>query len=79
MRSELRTFFDHSRHRLWVRDLDATLDVLAFNGEERLSEPFTYTVEFTSSEHDIALEQILGQDARFSLHAAPKSSFVFPG
>ncbi|MGH8417327.1 MAG: type VI secretion system Vgr family protein, partial [Pseudomonas sp.] len=42
-------------------------------------EPFTYTVEFTSSEHDIALEQILGQDARFSLHAAPKSSFVFPG
>ena len=80
MPNELRTFFDHSRHTLWVRDLDAALDVLAFKGEERLSEPFSYTIEFTSSAHDIAVEKMLGQDARFSLYAAPKASpFVFPG
>ncbi|MBB4821921.1 hypothetical protein HNP29_005334, partial [Pseudomonas alcaligenes] len=30
MLAELRPFFDHSRHRLRVRDLDAVLDVLAF-------------------------------------------------
>jgi type VI secretion system secreted protein VgrG len=72
MLNELRAFFDHSRHKLRVRGLDATLDVLAFEGEERLSQPFHYTVEFTSTEHDLAPQQLLGQDARFSLHGAPQ-------
>jgi uncharacterized protein involved in type VI secretion and phage assembly len=49
MPNELPTFFDHSRHRLWVRDLDAALDVLAFSGEERLSEPFCYTIGICTS------------------------------
>lgn len=66
-----RIFFDHSRHKLQVRDLKATLDVLAFEGQERLSEPFLYTIEFTSSDLDLGAQQLLGQDARFSLHAPP--------
>ncbi|RON09957.1 hypothetical protein BK659_08595 [Pseudomonas brassicacearum] len=79
MLNELRTFFDHSRHKLWVRNLQAHLDVLAFEGEERLSQPFTYRVEFTSTEHDLAAEQLLGQDACFSLHApAKKATFLDP-
>ncbi|WP_460141400.1 type VI secretion system Vgr family protein [Pseudomonas sp. S2_E01] len=65
------TFFDHSRHELWVRDLEPTLDVLAFHGEERLSQPFCYHIEFTSAEQDLAAQQLLGQDAGFSLHAIP--------
>jgi type VI secretion system secreted protein VgrG len=65
-------FFDHSRHKLKVRGVDARLDVLVFEGEERLSEPFTYRVEFTSTAHDISAQQMLGQDARFSLHAPAK-------
>ncbi|MFJ3483677.1 type VI secretion system Vgr family protein [Pseudomonas sp. NPDC090202] len=80
MLSQLLTFFDHSRHKLWVRDLDAPLDVLTFTGQECLSQPFGYTIEFTSSVQDIVVEQILGQPARFSLYAKPKPPpFVFPG
>ncbi|WP_162634825.1 hypothetical protein [Pseudomonas putida] len=39
MLNSLPIFFDHSRHKLWVRNLDAHLDVLAFKGEEHLSQP----------------------------------------
>ncbi|CAK9889248.1 MULTISPECIES: type VI secretion system Vgr family protein [Pseudomonas] len=73
---ELRTFFDHSRHKLEVRGVEAGLDVLAFHGEEHLSQPFSYSVEFTSSEQDIAVEQMLGQDASFSLQAPPQKAFL---
>lgn len=80
MLNELRTFFDHSRHKLWVRNVDVALDVLAFKGEEGLSRPFKYTVEFTSTDQDVAAEQMLGQDARFSLHTAPhKLPLALPG
>jgi type VI secretion system secreted protein VgrG len=67
-----RVLFDHSRHTLSVRNIEARLDVLAFEGREHLSQPFTYRVEFTSTERDLAAETLLGQDARFSLHAAPQ-------
>ena len=74
-----RTFFDHSRHKLWVREVDAPLDVLAFHGEEHLSQPFSYYIEFTSSQLDIDAELMLGQPASFSLHAVPEkvSSLIF--
>jgi type VI secretion system secreted protein VgrG len=42
MPNPLRTFFDHSRHKLRVRSVDALFDVLAFQGEEHLSQPFNY-------------------------------------
>ncbi|WCD80238.1 type VI secretion system Vgr family protein [Pseudomonas sp. TUM22785] len=71
MLAEIRTFFDHSRHRLRVRDLDAVLDVLAFRGEEALSEPFAYRVEFTSTQPDLPAERLLGQGASFSLLPPP--------
>ncbi|MFK7702294.1 type VI secretion system Vgr family protein [Pseudomonas caspiana] len=71
MLNTLTTFFDHSRHKLSVAELAASLDVLTFVGEESLSQPFKYTVEFTCVEQDIAAEQILGRYATFSLHAAP--------
>ena len=68
----MQAFFDHSRHTLSVHNIEARLDVLAFEGHEHLSQPFTYRVEFTSTERDLAAETLLGQDARFSLHAAPQ-------
>jgi type VI secretion system secreted protein VgrG len=67
-----RVLFDHGRHTLSVRNIEARLDVLAFEGHEHLSQPFTYRVEFTSTERDLAAETLLGQDARFSLHATPQ-------
>ncbi|KPN90927.1 type VI secretion system Vgr family protein [Pseudomonas nunensis] len=72
MLNGLQTFFDHSRHTLGVRNVDARLDVLAFEGEERLSKPFIYRVEFTCTERDLPADNLLGQDASFSLHAAPQ-------
>jgi Rhs element Vgr protein len=71
MLDPLRTFFDHSRHTLVVRGLEATLDVLAFDGEEQLSQPFKYRIEFTSSNHDIIASDMLRREADFSLHSAP--------
>jgi type VI secretion system secreted protein VgrG len=72
MLNPLRSFYDHSRHTLSVRDVEARLDVLAFEGQEHLSQPFTYRIEFTSTERDLAAETLLGQAARFSLHAPPQ-------
>ncbi|MDN6859215.1 type VI secretion system tip protein VgrG [Pseudomonas sp. CAN2814] len=65
-------FFDHSRHSLKVRDVDAPLDVLAFAGEEALSQPFTYRIEFTSTDRDLDANAFLCKDASFSLRAAPE-------
>ncbi|EJN27386.1 Rhs element Vgr protein [Pseudomonas sp. GM78] len=76
MSTQSRIFFNHSHHKLWVRDLATHLDVLAFHGEERLSQPFTYHVEFTSTEQDLAAEHLLGKDASFSLYAAKQPPVI---
>ncbi len=62
---------DHNRHKLRVSEIKATLDVLTFTGEERLSQPFKYTIEFTCTEQDLAPAQILGRKAWFSLYGPP--------
>ncbi|KAI2669030.1 type VI secretion system Vgr family protein, partial [Pseudomonas sp. TNT3] len=76
MLDSLPTFFDHSRHKLEVRRVDLPLDVLAFHGEERLSQPFTYLIEFTSTQLDIGAEQLLNKYAQFSLFAAVPPLFI---
>ncbi|RFD28647.1 type IV secretion protein Rhs, partial [Pseudomonas sp. GL93] len=63
MLNELRTFFDHSRHKLTVRNVAAVLDVLAFKGHEGLSQPFNYRVEFTCIDGDLSADTLLGKDA----------------
>ncbi|VVQ21008.1 hypothetical protein PS938_04992 [Pseudomonas fluorescens] len=73
MLNELRTFFDHSRHKLKVREVDALLDVLAFEGVESLSQPFNYRVEFTCTDGDIGAEKMLGRSASFSLYGSPQN------
>ncbi|WP_236173468.1 type VI secretion system Vgr family protein, partial [Pseudomonas pseudonitroreducens] len=73
MLTEVRNFFDHSRHTVTVDGQGALLDVLAFSGTEALSETFCYAIEVTSPNLDIAAETMLGKDASFSLHAAPPS------
>ncbi|WP_207882870.1 type VI secretion system Vgr family protein [Pseudomonas sp. 30_B] len=65
--------FDHRRHKLFIRDLAAPVDTLSFEGEETLSEPFTYRITFTSTDRDIPAAQVLLKEARFSLHPAPAS------
>ncbi|NIF25134.1 type VI secretion system tip protein VgrG [Pantoea sp. Tr-811] len=58
----------HNRYKLEVDEFKtAELDVLSFKGEECLSQPFKYTVAFTSPAQDIDATQILGKDASFYL------------
>ncbi|WP_118988184.1 type VI secretion system Vgr family protein, partial [Photorhabdus sp. CRCIA-P01] len=59
--------FDHSRYKLNVRKNTAPLDVVAFSGQEFLSRPFRYAVEFTSPVKDIEPARMLMRDAAFTL------------
>ncbi|HCQ8477889.1 TPA: type VI secretion system tip protein VgrG, partial [Klebsiella michiganensis] len=67
--------FSHSHHLLTVRGCSAFLDVLSFEGEEALSEPFRYVIEFTSADKTITPQQMLMQDATFTLQAPADQGF----
>jgi len=61
--------FSHNHHRLWVKGCEAELDVLAFEGDEALSKPFRYRIEFTSDNHAISKEMMLMKAAALTLQA----------
>lgn len=61
--------FSHSHNLLKVRGCPSLLDVLCFEGHEALSEPFRYTIEFTSTDKAITPQQMLMQNASLTLQA----------
>ncbi|WP_261641172.1 type VI secretion system Vgr family protein [Erwinia mallotivora] len=61
--------FSHNHHLLKVKGCASELDVLAFEGDEALSAPFSYRIEFTSSDHAISKEMMLMKAASLTLHA----------
>ncbi|MBT2060526.1 type VI secretion system tip protein VgrG [Enterobacter hormaechei subsp. xiangfangensis] len=61
--------FSHSHHLLSVKGCDAEPDVLAFEGDEALSTPFSYRIEFTSTDHAISKEMMLMKAASLTLQA----------
>ncbi|WP_434525469.1 type VI secretion system Vgr family protein [Photorhabdus asymbiotica] len=61
--------FEHSRYKLDVRKNTAPLDILAFTGREALSQPFCYTIEFTSPVKTMEPAQMLMHKAAFTLHS----------
>ncbi|MDY3581969.1 type VI secretion system tip protein VgrG [Enterobacter hormaechei] len=69
MSSNLPLRFSHSHHLLSVKGCDAGLDVLAFEGDEALSTPFSYRTEFTSADHVISKEMMLMKAASLTLQA----------
>lgn len=69
MSSHLPIRFSHNHHRLSVKGCDAELDVLAFEGDEALSTPFRYRIEFTSGDHAISKEMMLMKTASLTLQA----------
>ena len=73
LNTAVQLMFDHSHHVLKVWDNTAPLDVLAFTAEEHLSQPYRYTIEFTSSAKDIQPAQMLMQHATFTLNATPNA------
>lgn len=67
--------FSHSHHLLAVKECSAMLDVLAFSGEEHLSQPFSYRVEFTSPDHAISREMMLMKAGSLTLQAPVEQGF----
>lgn len=61
--------FSHNHHQLSVKGCEAELDVLAFEGDEALSTPFSYRIEFTSADHAIRKEMMLMKAASLTLQA----------
>ncbi len=61
--------FSHNHHQLSVKGCEPDLDVLAFEGDEALSLPFSYRIEFTSPDHAISKEMMLMKAASLTLQA----------
>ena len=61
--------FSHNHHLLAVKGCSADIDVLAFEGNEALSKPFSYRVEFTSADHAISKEMMLMKAGSLTLQA----------
>ncbi|WP_279626685.1 contractile injection system protein, VgrG/Pvc8 family, partial [Serratia oryzae] len=75
MTTSLPILFDHSHHKLAVRGSSAEIDVLGFTGEDALSAPFRYAIQFTSRDKAIAPDTMLMQDAAFILQAPVAEAF----
>ena len=67
--------FSHTHHLLSVKGCEAGLDVLAFEGDEALSQPFRYRIEFTSADHAISKEMMLMKAASLTLQAPVAQGF----
>ncbi|SSJ98110.1 type IV secretion protein Rhs [Klebsiella pneumoniae] len=67
--------FSHNHHLLSVKGCEAGLDVLAFEGDEALSQPFRYRIEFTSADHAISKEMMLMKAASLTLQASVAQGF----
>ena len=67
--------FSHNHHLLSVKGCEAGLDVLAFEGDEALSQPFRYRIEFTSADHAISKEMMLMKSASLTLQAPVAQGF----
>ncbi|HGN9372037.1 TPA: type VI secretion system Vgr family protein [Citrobacter pasteurii] len=61
--------FSHNHHRLSVKGCQSEPDVLAFEGDEALSQPFRYRIEFTSADHAISKETMLMKAGSLTLQA----------
>lgn len=61
--------YSHNHHLLVVKGCDAEPDVLAFEGDEALSRPFSYRIEFTSRDHGISKEMMLMKPGSLTLQA----------
>ncbi|WP_159868265.1 MULTISPECIES: type VI secretion system Vgr family protein [unclassified Raoultella] len=75
MSTNPKTRFSHNHHLLEVKGCEAELDVLAFEGQEALSRPFSYRIEFTSAEHAISKEMMLMKPGSLTLQAPVDQGF----
>ncbi|RAU52857.1 type VI secretion system tip protein VgrG [Pseudocitrobacter sp. RIT415] len=60
-----------NRYRLDIPSCTASLDVEEFNGNEFMSELYTYTIIFTSSDQNISSAQLLTKPATLTMGTGP--------
>lgn len=72
MSENLPLLFSHQHHLLTIQDYSGQPDVLAFDGEESLSQPFHYRIEFTSADHAITPQMMLRKSASLTLQSLVK-------
>ncbi|MCK6786729.1 type VI secretion system tip protein VgrG [Enterobacter roggenkampii] len=65
-----------NRYRLDIPSCTALLDVEEFNGNEFMSELYTYTVIFTSSDQNISPAQLLTKPATLTMGTGPLSGLT---
>lgn len=58
----------HNRYTLKVDGLDSPISVLKVKGEEKLNEPWKYTITFTSADKSISINTILNKKGSFSFN-----------
>ncbi|MFP1747533.1 type VI secretion system Vgr family protein [Lonsdalea quercina] len=75
MSTNLPIRFSHNHHLLSVKGCEPELDVLAFEGNEALSTPFSYRIEFTSADHAISKEMMLMKAGSLRLQAPVDQGF----
>ena len=60
--------YSHNHHLLTIANNTAPLDVLSFDSQEALSQPYTWRIQFTSTDLHIQPQSMLMQRAGFTLY-----------
>lgn len=68
-----------SRYSLHINDSRVEPDVLRFRGREALSEPFSWRIEFTTTQHDIDGADVLKKFATLRMRSGKKVEGIITG
>lgn len=74
----LSVVYSHNHHQLNISDCNALLDVFSFEGNETLSEPFSWVITFTSSDNKLRREDILLKSGSLTLKTATVQAACLP-
>lgn len=67
--------FSHNHNLLKVRGATSLLDVLCFEGQEELSNPYSYSIEFTCTDKTLDANELLMKRASLTLQAKVDQGF----
>ena len=76
MREKLTAFLAHQPYQLEIQDVGFDIDILKFEGNEKLNTPSAWQIEFTSASDSISPEQVLLKPATFNMGTNKRVSGV---